>query len=427
MGRDLRKTATAQATPGKRTQEKRADENLSRGPLDPPSLKKFKTDPLEGARALLRLRNRKTIEELLADAEFAATLKALASKATKSPSAAAVLSRLALRPEFSSVAAAAIGAAGSWPEPSTFAAKERRLAADALERARPGWASSWLAKALLSALPHVDHRRFFASRLLLSSGGLAGAMDALTRSLGAPEARPKKVGRDYLTLIRELRRCSRPAATVPSAQAAFVEFARTVISDRSASHDAQVRLELAQLLQDGAAADRELLLDDRVLEIVTSLDEGMAAQFRAEAAKHVATGQKAPRLASGAASSQAELMYEAASSDADQALGRALQDMGVLARQFEQLEATVEGNGADCARRAKGASDLVLQWVRQAARHRNIAILGKRGERVTFDPELHHLEGEASPGDYVRVVKPPIVRENGSQQVVVLRGEVESE
>jgi len=415
--------ATVQPTPGKRAKEKGADPGLSRGPLDPPSLKKFKADPVEGARALLRLRDRKTIEELLADAEFAATLKALASKATKSPSAAAVLSRLALRPEFLSVAATAIGAAGSWPEPSSFPAKERRLAADALERARPAWALPWLAKALLSALPHVDLRRFIASRLLLSSGGLAGAVDALTRSLGAPEARPRKVGRDYLTLIRELRSCSRPAATVPSARSAFVEFARIVISDRSASHDALVRLELAQLLQDGADANRELLLDDKILEIVTSLDQDVAAQFRAEAAKLPASGQKAPN----AAPSQTELMYEAASSDADQALGRALQDMGVLARQFEQLEATVEGKGVDSARRAKGASDLVLQWVRQAARHRNIAILGKRGERVTFDPELHHLEGDALPGDYVRVVKPPIVRENGSQQVVVLRGEVESE
>src|SRR5262249_25581720 len=126
QGRDLRKMATVQPTPGKRAKEKGADPGLSQGPVDPPSLKKFKADPVEGARALLRLRDGKTIEELLADAEFAATLKALAAKATKSPSAAAVLSRLALRTEFSSVAAAAIGAAGSWPEPSSFAAKERR-------------------------------------------------------------------------------------------------------------------------------------------------------------------------------------------------------------------------------------------------------------------------------------------------------------
>ena len=415
--------ATAQANPGKRAKEKHADGSLSRVPLEPPSLRTLKMDPVEGARALLRLRDRKTIEDLLADAGFAASLKALAAKATKSSSAAAVLSRLVLRPEFSSVAAAAIGTAGSWPEPSSFAASERRLAADALERARPSWALLWLAKALLSALPHVDLRRFFASRLLLSSGGLAGAIDALSTSLVALKSGSRKLGRDYLTLIRELRSCSRPAATVPSAQAAFVEFARTVISDRSASRDAQVRLELAQLVQEGAAADRGLLLDDKILEIVTGLDQGVAAQVRDDAAKLPASGQKPP----SPAPSQAELMHEAASSDADKALGRALQDMGVLARQFEQLEATVEGKGADCARRAKGASDLVLQWVRQAARHRNIAILGKRGERVTFDPELHHLEGEALPGDYVRVVKPPIVRENGSQQIVVLRGEVESE
>src|SRR5262249_52501727 len=208
--------------------------------------------------------------------ELAATLKALASKATKSPSAAAVLSRLALRPEFLSVAATAIGAAGSWPEPSSFPAKERRLAADALERARPAWALPWLAKALLSALPLLALRRFFPSPPLLSAGGFAGPVEALTRSLGAPEARQRKVGRDSLPLIRELRSCSRPAATVPSARSAFVEFARIVISDRSASHDALVRLELAQLLQAGADANPELLLDDKILEIVTTLDQDVA-------------------------------------------------------------------------------------------------------------------------------------------------------
>ena len=418
----MRKTATAQATPGKHAKEKRADGRLSREPLDFPSLRKFKIDPVEGAPALLRLQRRETIEQLLADAEFAKALRALAAKATKSPSAAVVLSRLALRPEFSGVAAAAMGATGSWPEPSSFTAPDRRLAADALELARPSWALLWLAKALLSALPYVDLRRFFASRLLLSSGGLAGAIDALTKSLVALESGPR-VGRDYLALIHELRSCSRPAAAVPSVAAAFVEFARTVISDRSVSNDAQVKSDLAELLRDGTAADRGLLLDEKVLEIVASLDQGVAAQVRAAAAELLAKGQKAPRATPG----QVDLIREAASSDADQALGRALQDMGVLARQFEQLEANVEGKGADCARRARGASDLVLQWVRQAARHRNIVILGKKGERVTFDPELHHLEGEALPGDYVRLVKPPIVRESGSQQVVLLRGEVESE
>jgi hypothetical protein len=122
---------------------------------------------------------------------------------------------------------------------------------------------------------------------------------------------------------------------------------------------------------------------------------------------------------------QANLVREAAWADTDRALGRALQDMGRLARSFEKLELAVDGEAADRARYAKGASDLVLQWVWQAADQRSIKSLGEVGERVPFDPMLHNVDDEASPGDYVRVVKPPIVRGSGSQQVVVVRGEVE--
>src|SRR5262249_51913050 len=158
---------------------------------------------------------------------------------------------------------------------------------------------------------------------------------------------------------------------------------------------------------------------DKVLEIAATLDKDVATELRAKAADLLPKGReprpeprpeppskpadlppKAQKPASKPAD-QAELMREAASSDADQALGRALQDMGALARQFEQLEAALEGEAKDRARRAKGASELVLQWVRQAARQRSIEVLGKRGERVAFDPEVHQLEDDASPGDYV--------------------------
>src|SRR5262249_34065759 len=55
-------------------------------------------------------------------------------------------------------------------------------------------------------------------------------------------------------------------------------------------------------------------------------------------------------------------------SEADEALGRALQDMDFLDRSFAKLESGAEGELADRAGRAKDASDLILQWVRQAAR-----------------------------------------------------------
>jgi hypothetical protein len=420
--------AAAQATPGKRASEKPpADGELSRElPVQPPALKKFKADPVEGARSLLLLRQREAIEGVLADAEFVTALGGLAAKATKSPKAAVVLSRFALRVEFSSAAVAAIGsAAGAWPEPSSFEARDRRRAADALERARPSWASLWLAKALLSALPSPDLRRFLACRLLLTAGGLAGAVDALAKSLAAVESGRKKAGRDHLTLVRELRSCATPAAAPSAAASAFVEFIRAVTAGRPVADIAPVKLELAQLLLGAAAVDRGLVLDDKVLEIATTLDHDVAAELRTKAAELLPRKQTLPTRPTSTAPNQADLMREAASTEADQALGRALQDMGALARQFEQLEAAVEGQAADRARRAKGASELVLQWVRQAARHRSIEALGKWGERVPFDPEVHQVEDEASPGDSVRVVKPPIVRASGSQRIVVVRGEVE--
>jgi len=66
-----------------------------------------------------------------------------------------------------------------------------------------------------------------------------------------------------------------------------------------------------------------------------------------------------------------------------------------------------------------------LKWVRQAARQRSIKPLNSVGERVQFDPVYHDLDEDASPGDYVRGVTPSIVRGDGEQQIVLLRGEVE--
>jgi hypothetical protein len=118
-------------------------------------------------------------------------------------------------------------------------------------------------------------------------------------------------------------------------------------------------------------------------------------------------------------------LAEAAWGDADEALGRALQDMDLLARSFERLETAPQGELADRARRAKSASSLVLQWVLQAARSRNVAVLNKPGDRVPFDPAVHELDGDAEVGELVRIVKPAVVRGSEAQQVVLLRAEAE--
>jgi hypothetical protein len=112
-------------------------------------------------------------------------------------------------------------------------------------------------------------------------------------------------------------------------------------------------------------------------------------------------------------------------SEADEALGRALQDMDLLDRSFARLESSAEGELADRARRTKDASDLVMQWVRQAARYRSVSALDKAGDHVPFDPARHELDGDAQIGSVVRVVRPAVVRGSEPQQVVLVRGEAE--
>jgi hypothetical protein len=118
---------------------------------------------------------------------------------------------------------------------------------------------------------------------------------------------------------------------------------------------------------------------------------------------------------------------QAAWSEADEALGRALQDMDFLDRSFERLESAAEGELAERARKAKRASNLVLQSVRQAARLRSVATLNKVGDRVPFDPSRLDVDGSAAIGDLVKVVKPAVVRGSEPQQVVLVRGEAEVE
>jgi hypothetical protein len=116
---------------------------------------------------------------------------------------------------------------------------------------------------------------------------------------------------------------------------------------------------------------------------------------------------------------------EAAWSDADEALGRALQEMDFLVRSFERLESAAQGEAADRVRRARNASKLVLQWVEQAAHYRRVAVLNKPGDRVPFDPAFHDLYGRAAMGELVRIVKPAVVRGSEPEQVVLLRAEAE--
>ncbi len=275
--------------------------------------------------------------------------------AAAEPKAAVALSKFALHPEFSDAAATAMKTAGAWPDPAKFdSADDRKVAADALARLRPSWSLPWLAKALVGTQARfIALRHFFASRLILASGGLMAAVEAL---------------------------------------------------------------------------GKDILLDEKISDLVTKADADAGAKLRAD--KATLTKRMAPTLEPTIDTpppNQESLIREATWTDADEALGRALRDMGTLDRAFQRLESVVEDEAAERTRRARNAANFVLQWVEQAAHKRSIKALNVVGERVQFDPALHALEDEAELGDYVRVVKPSIVRGNGPQQVVLLRGEVERE
>jgi hypothetical protein len=415
-----KKVPMAQVTSANRPKDKRP--SPTRQVLEP-SLAKFVRDPVNGADSLLRLRRKDAIASVLAHPEFRSALRSLALNAMQSTTAAVGLSRLALNPAFSSEATAAITANGDWPAPTKFAAPHRRLVADALERTRPPWALSWIVKALLSVLPYADLRRFFMSRLLLAAGTLQGAVFALVSSLSTLEPKAKRPS-NLSTLVEELRNCASPANPVSAGANAFVALFQVITPNRSSKGEDQIKRQLGDLLQLAAAADRALLLEDPFLALAATLDPGLATSLRAEAERLfpqiVTEPPPLPPIPP-----PAELIREAAWSEADEALGRALQDTGRLLRSFERLESVVDGEAANHTRRAKGASDLVLQWVRQAARQRTITPLGSVGDKVPYDPVFHDLDADAAPGDVVRLVKPPIVRGTDEQKVVLIRGEVE--
>ncbi len=422
----MRKTAAVKSG-DPATEKNRADGTKPREQHEPSGLEGFKNDPVKGAQAILRLRSKEKIDQVLSNADFAAGLTKLASDAAAAPKAAVALSKFALRPEFSSAAAAAVETAGSWTEPSNFGSDDRRLAADALERLRPLWSLPWLVKAMVAAGDRFPLlRRYFASRLILVSGGPLGAVDAVAKAQSG--LKPKA----ELSLIRELRNCARPASG-DAKPSAFIAFAHNV-SKASGPDGAQLKQEFAQLLCDAASADRGLLLDEAFLGIVASLDAESGAKVREDAKKLAAesSGLKEPPLeelprGKPLHPDQETILREAAWSNADEALGRALRDMGALDRAFVRLESVVDGEAAERTRRARDASNFVLQWVEQAAHKRSIKALNAAGERVRFDPAFHDLADDAAQGDYVRVVKPSIVRVDGAQQVVLLRGEVELE
>jgi hypothetical protein len=119
-------------------------------------------------------------------------------------------------------------------------------------------------------------------------------------------------------------------------------------------------------------------------------------------------------------------IQEAAWSEADEALGQALQDIPVLTKAIDALQqaSTKDLNGL--VKRTSGAAKLVLQSVRHAGRKRELSLATESGSETAFDPVMHRSDDAPRPGDRVRVRKSPIVRGPENARVVVLQGEVES-
>jgi hypothetical protein len=117
-------------------------------------------------------------------------------------------------------------------------------------------------------------------------------------------------------------------------------------------------------------------------------------------------------------------MHEAAWSEADEALGQALQDIPILTTAIETLQQAPTTDLNSLIKRTSAAAKLVVQSVRHAGTKRDLMLVMEVGTETKFDPTLHRSNDSPHPGDRVRVRKPPVVQGSTNASVVV-QGEVE--
>jgi DNA-binding PadR family transcriptional regulator len=113
----------------------------------------------------------------------------------------------------------------------------------------------------------------------------------------------------------------------------------------------------------------------------------------------------------------------AAWSEADEALGEALQAIPRIQRAIEKLAVASGAAHAEQAKQARLAANLVFQAVRHAARKRELWLGSEPGAEAAFDPVQYYSDDHLSYGEQVRVVKPPVIRGQGTASVVVRVGE----
>ena len=322
--------------------------------------------------------------------------------------------------------------------------KLERFAAS-LDEVRPKWMYDYAAEAA-TQLPNGEKRirAFMLQRLFKDQANTVVALGALTEQLRMLPVQQRssalKVIFSHLGRLPQLR-TSNSIDELEGAFMALIHAAKAPPTPMAFARAALPLLRVLSMLFPGAAYPKSA--DDR--DPVSSLlplfetpyqpfllrknwgafaEEISAALWDQLWRRGRGPAKAAPAPGQGAL--HQHLIKEAAWAEADAAIGRALQDIGILTRSFDRLEAVADGDAAMRAKAAKGASNLILQWVRQAARYRDLEPQCAVGQRAEFDPVLHDSD-EAMPGDPVRIVKPPIVRSTGSQQIVLLRGDVEPE
>jgi hypothetical protein len=322
--------------------------------------------------------------------------------------------------------------------------------AAALAEVRPAWIGEYAASTVV-ALPLRERRlrEFMLHELFQSQWDPAQALGVLTKQLRKmPDGKQVGILTALLGSIAKLTDALKPA-TFEDIERALKALVSTVPPPTSAKTFAQLALSTGQVAHRLAGISTGMRADGRkspVNAILTHFSEahrGFLQRSRwgalapeinallwhqlwqswrpaAPRAESAFQPQPAPQQPT-----QQSLLKEAAWSEADQALARALQDSGRLVRSLDKLEAA-DDEIADRTAATRGAANLVLQWIRQAGRLRNLECLGAFGGLTEFDPEFHEFQ-DAAPGEPVRVMKPAVVRRAGAGQIVVLRGEVEPE
>jgi hypothetical protein len=112
----------------------------------------------------------------------------------------------------------------------------------------------------------------------------------------------------------------------------------------------------------------------------------------------------------------------AAWSEADEALGEALQAIPRVQRAIEKLQGACAAH-SDAAEQARLAANLIFQAVRHAARKRELRLGAEAGAEALFDPVQYFSDDPLSNGEQIRVLRPPVIRGQGTASVVVRIGE----